>query len=224
MQLFMSNLLSLDKTKMTVDSILDGSIALPSEPFCPADVLAAVKTMAKGSGKPGIAFEVESGATEMTLVGAPLQINLMLLNLVSNAAKFTTSGKLVLSSSVVQETATSVEIKFAVTDTGPGIPENKQQGILDLRSQTGSSESQSKGFGIGLNVTSNLAKIMGGALDVRSPVRDGKGSEFGFTLKLEKVKEAVAGVAAKEIGEQPVDTTFTVQSYSCSSFRSVVQL
>jgi len=53
MQLFMSNLLSLDKTKMTVDSILDGSIALPSETFCPADVLAAVKTMTKRSAKPG---------------------------------------------------------------------------------------------------------------------------------------------------------------------------
>ena len=72
----------------------------------------------------------------------PLQINLMLLNLVSNTAKFTTSGKFVLSSSVLQVTETSATIKFAVWDKGPGIPEDKQRGILDTRSQTGSSESQ----------------------------------------------------------------------------------
>jgi len=63
----------------------------------------------------------------MTLVGAPLQINFMLLNLVSNAAKFTTSSKFVLSSSVLQVTETSATIKFAVSDTGPGIPEDKQR-------------------------------------------------------------------------------------------------
>ena len=50
---------------------------------------------------------------------------------------------------------------------------------------------------------------MGGTLDVKSPVRDCKGGEFSFTLMLEKVKEAVAGVAAKEISEQPVETMFT---------------
>ena len=49
---------------------------------------------------------------------------------------------------------------------------------------------------------------MGGASDVKSPVRDGKGGEFSFTLKFEKIKEAV-GVAAKEISKQPVKTRFT---------------
>jgi len=86
-----------------------------------------------------------------------------------------------------------------VTDTGLGIPEDKQKGIMELRGQTGDAESQSKGFGIGLNVTSSFAVLMCGALEVRSPVANDRGSEFSFTLELEKVKQVEEEDVAKEV-------------------------
>jgi len=63
---------------------------------------------------------------------------------------------------------------------------------MELRGQTGGAESQSKGFGIGLSFTSGFAVLMGGALEVRSPVANNRGSEFSFTLELTKTEEVVA--------------------------------
>ena len=76
-------------------------------------------------------------------------------------------------------------------------------------------ESQSKGSGTGLSVTSGFAALMGGALEVRSPVANGRGSEFSFTLELEKAKqveeedvakEVVKEVAAKEVVTKELHT------------------
>ena len=144
------------------------------------------------------------------------QLNLMLLNLVSNAVKFTGEGAVTLSASVVEELEKSVMIKFAVTDTGVGIPKNKREGIFAMRSQSGGAESRSKGFGIGLSIVQKLAEVMGGALDVMSPVPKGgslsggspgennEGSEFSFTLALDKAEKEVAEkeVAEKEVVEK----------------------
>jgi len=91
----------------------------------------------------------------------------MLLNLVSNAAKFTESGSVILSANLLRDDASVSEIKFAVTDTGPGVPKDKQKSIFGMRSQTGDTASQSKGFGIGLSIASKLAQLMGGELTCR---------------------------------------------------------
>ena len=98
-----------------------------------------------------------------------------------------------VSATVLEKTEETAMVKFAVTDTGLGVPEDKQKGIMELRGQTGDAESQSKGFGIGLNVTSGFAVVMGGALEVRSPVANNKDSEFSFTLELEKAVQLEGG-------------------------------
>jgi len=138
------------------------------------------------------------------------QLNLMLLNLVSNAVKFTEEGVVTLSASMVEEFEKSVKIKFAVTDTGVGIPKDKREGIFGMLSQSGGAESRSEGFGIGLSIVQKLTEVMGGALDVMSPVPKGRslsgvspeenneGSEFSFTLALDKAEE----VAEKEVEEK----------------------
>ena len=198
MHLFMKNVLSLDK-------ILDGTFALPSVPFSPAKLCAGVKAMARRSAQPGVTIEAAGGGNaELMLQGAPTQLNLMLLNLVSNAAKFTTEGTVTLSATVLGEVGEEVEIYFAVTDTGVGIPKDKQKGIFEMRSQTGGAESQSKGFGIGLNIASRLAILMGGSLEVRSPVRDNRGSEFGFTLNMKKAVEMEVAEEEEEVKVFPL--------------------
>ena len=189
-QLFMVNVLSNDK-------ILAGTMALPSVLFFPAKLCSEVMNMTRHSPKTGVNYKADFPEAEVALLGAPTQLNLMLLNLVSNATKFTTEGSIVLGATVLEESEKEVTIKFAMTDSGPGIPEDKQQGIFDLRSQTGGLESQSKGFGIGLNITSRLAVLMGGQLEVRSPLQDDRGSEFSFTLVLKKAEKVVEKDVAK---------------------------
>jgi len=189
------------------DKILAGTMALPSVIFCPVKLCAKVKNMTRHSPKSGVNYTADFEHAKKMLYGAPMQLNLMLLNLVGNACKFTTEGEIVLSAAVLEETEKNVKIKFSVTDTGPGIPKDKQRDILELRSQTGGLESQSKGFGIGLNITSRLAVLMGGHLEVRSPLQDNKGSEFSFAIvlkKAEEVEEEVEKVEKMELFTPPI--------------------
>ena len=191
------------------DKILAGTMALPSMIFFPAKLCAELKKTTGHSPKSGVSYTADFPDAAVTLYGAPMQLNLMLLNLVGNATKFTTEGTIVLGAAVLEESEKEVTIKFTVTDTGPGIPEDKQQGIFDLLSQTGELESQSKGFGIGLSITSRLAVLMGGQLEVRSPVADNKGSEFSFTLVLKKAENAAEKVVEKVVEEVKVFTAPT---------------
>ena len=195
LQLFTRNSLSSDK-------MLNGLMKLASVLFSPANMCAVVKEMTRFLLPPGVTLEVECPNTQLALLGAPTQLNQMLLNLVSNACKFTTEGSIVLSATVLEETEKQVKIKFAVTDTGSGVPKDKQTGILELRSQSGDSESQSKGFGIGLNVTSRFAVLMGGSLEVRSPVTDNRGSEFKFTLMMTKTEKVAEEEVVTEVAKE----------------------
>ena len=92
-------------------------------------------------------------------------------------------------------TNTTRRSRFAVTDTGPGIPQDKQQSIFSLRSQSGDAASQSSGFGIGLSIAKQLTYLMGGELGVASPVQAGAGSEFSFSLQLRR-----AGLLQIDVG------------------------
>ena len=176
-----------------------GPVVLASVIFSLSALCTAIKDMSRFLLKPGVVLEVECPNTQLSLLGAPTQLKQMLLNLASNACKFTTEGSIVVSATVLEETEETATVKFAVTDTGLGVPKDKQKIIFELRGQTGNAESQSKGFGIGLSVTSCFAELMGGALEVRSPVANDRGSEFSFTLELTKTEEEVAKKVAKEV-------------------------
>ena len=181
------------------DKMRNGPVVLASVIFSLSALCLTIQDMTRFLLKPGVVLEVECPNTQLSLLGAPTQLKQMLLNLASNVGKFTTEGSIVVSATVLEETEKKVKVKFAVTDTGRGVPEDKQKGIMELRDQTGDAESQSKGFGIGPNVTSGFAVLMGGALEVRSPVANDRGSEFSFTLELEKAKQVVEEKVAKEV-------------------------
>jgi len=89
-----------------------------------------------------------------------------------------------------------------VTDTGPGISQDKQQSIFSLRSQSGDAASRSLGFGIGLSIAKQLTHLMKGELTVASPVQAGAGSEFSFDLLLKKA--AVLEINLGEGGQTAV--------------------
>ena len=122
------------------------------------------------------------------LVGDPRKLSQVLINLVSNAIKFTDAlGVVDISVEKVMEGQKMVTLRFAVKDSGIGISLEAQKNIFNAFSQANSSISRKfGGTGLGLAISSELVKLMGGELTVES-VPD-EGSEFSFTLPLEKVR------------------------------------
>ncbi len=109
----------------------------------------------------------------------------MLINLVGNAIKFTQQGEVVLLIERSDKPAENgrVRLKFSVSDTGIGIPEEKQRLIFEAFSQADASTTRRYGgTGLGLTICSRLVKLMGGEIGVQS--EPGRGSTFHFTAEL----------------------------------------
>jgi PAS domain S-box-containing protein len=122
------------------------------------------------------------------LVGDPVRLHQIILNLVSNAVKFTSKGKITISVRLLSEDEEKVTIEFAVIDTGIGIPEEKINKIFDNFQQATSGTSRLYGgTGLGLAIVKQLVEPQGGSIHVESEV--GKGSTFSFTLSFLKTNE-----------------------------------
>ncbi|GAB3830993.1 hypothetical protein GCM10028895_47780 [Pontibacter rugosus] len=131
-------------------------------------------------------------AVPKVIVGDPTRINQVLINLVSNAIKFTETGSIRMHGSVlaVDEAEEAVELLFTVTDTGIGIPAEKQAVIFESFTQSDQTTSRKYGgFGLGLAISKKLVRLMHGEMGVSSPPeRQGEGSSFWFSVKLNFVK------------------------------------
>jgi signal transduction histidine kinase/CheY-like chemotaxis protein len=133
------------------------------------------------------------------LIGDPGRLRQVVLNLVGNAVKFTERGEVVIDVSVGEEPASdgAVWLKFAVRDSGIGISADKQQAIFRAFEQADSSTTRKYGgTGLGLTISAQLAKLMGGSIAVES--EPGKGSIFTFTAQLRLGRQD-----ALESGVQP---------------------
>ena len=117
--------------------------------------------------------------------GDPTRLRQVLVNLVSNAVKFTTDGEVVLAASLVSETPTVATVRFEITDTGIGIAPEDQARMFDPFSQADSSTTRRfGGTGLGLAIVKQLIELMGGHLGLDSEVN--VGSRFWFELPMEK--------------------------------------
>lgn len=127
------------------------------------------------------------------VVGDPHRIRQILINLLGNAIKFTDNGEITLRAWVQNQTEETCRISISVTDTGVGIPADKQQAIFDPFSQAdGSATRRHCGTGLGLTIASRLVELMGGRLEVESKI--GLGSRFHFTIDLLKSSSAAANL------------------------------
>ncbi|MDR6844375.1 CheR family methyltransferase [Flavobacterium granuli] len=119
------------------------------------------------------------------IVGDSIRLRQIILNLISNAIKFTSKGKIILRVQMLKEDLEKTTIEFTLTDTGIGIPKNKLATIFDNFEQASTEISRLYGgTGLGLAIVKQLVEHQGGTLIVKS--EEGKGSTFGFIMDFGK--------------------------------------
>ncbi len=123
-----------------------------------------------------------------TVLGDEVRLRQIIVNLVGNAIKFTAEGEVVLRVSCLRSTDDSTWLEFSVTDTGIGIPKDKQQVIFDTFEQADMSTTRKfGGTGLGLAISSKLVQMMDGHIHVES--EHGKGSTFRFSVRFGLVQD-----------------------------------
>jgi len=123
------------------------------------------------------------------LVGDPGRLQQILVNLIGNALKFTQQGQVCVQVATETQDETCVELHFSVSDTGIGLPPDKQAVIFEaFRQADGSITRQFGGTGLGLTISKQLVELMGGRIWAES--RPGEGSTFHFTLRLRRSADA----------------------------------
>lgn len=134
------------------------------------------------------------------LMGDPTRLRQVLINLVGNAIKFTKQGEVSVRAQRLESEDGSILIRFSVSDTGMGIPEEKQQQVFDAFSQADSSTTREfGGTGLGLSISARLIRLMQGEIQLESA--PGKGSTFAFTVPF---SIATADAPALPVTAQPV--------------------
>lgn len=174
-----------------VNDILDfskieaGKMQVESVPFSVHDlVLESARVLAVGAHKKGLELVVDVRPdVPARLVGDPTRLRQVVINLIGNAIKFTERGEVLLEVTVDHYDGSAVHVRFAVRDSGIGIPKDKQQAIFDAFSQADASTTRKfGGTGLGLAISSRLVQLMGGQIGLHS--EPGQGSTFHFCIRL----------------------------------------
>ncbi len=161
-----------------------GRIALESTTFDLAELLQQISTVIslRASGK-GLSFQSSFPEDLPRFVGGdPLRLRQVLINLLSNALKFTEQGEISLVVERVPDPGDTISLRFVVTDTGIGIPEERQADIFDGFSQGDTSSTRVHGgTGLGLSISRHLVRLMGGDIHLHS--EPNRGSSFEFLVR-----------------------------------------
>ncbi len=135
------------------------------------------------------------------LIGDPTRLRQVLLNLLGNAIKFTESGEVALRVTPDADSSVPGALRFTISDTGIGIPDEKLGAVFERFTQADSSTTRRYGgSGLGLTISKRLVELMGGRIWVESGV--GKGSVFSFAVPLE-IWAGATRRAAVPVGTDP---------------------
>ena len=140
-------------------------------------------TAVKAGAKPvELVFRVQRGVPTR-LVGDPLRIGQVLINLTSNAVKFTEHGEVVVAVDMVERTGDAVTLRFSVSDTGIGMNKEQLAQLFQSFNQADNSTTRRYGgTGLGLSISKQLVELMKGSIEVASA--PGAGSRFAFSVQL----------------------------------------
>ncbi|MFQ5742431.1 MAG: histidine kinase N-terminal 7TM domain-containing protein [Acidobacteriota bacterium] len=180
------SLLSLLNDILDSSKIEAGKLELEPIDFNLQDCLEdSVRVLAVRAQRKGIELKcrIAPGVPE-DVIGDPGRLRQVVINLVGNAIKFTHEGEVRVEVEVERQTDREVSLAFAVSDTGIGIPVEKQDSIFDAFAQADSSTTRTYGgTGLGLAIAAQIVELMGGRIWVESEV--GKGSAFHFTARFD---------------------------------------
>jgi PAS domain S-box-containing protein len=210
----------LDSTKellSIIDEILDisrieaGEVRLHPEPFCPRDTAEKVVLLfADRAGRKGVDLSVEiRDNVPKQLLGDAGRVRQILINLVGNALKFTHDGHIQIRMQAEKD-GEDWNLLADVKDTGIGMSPELQDRIFEKFAQGDSSfKREYGGAGLGLSITRQLVRLMGGDITVQSQVN--KGTTFSFNLKLQAVKEEPPPVVEPVVSGDPSSRTVSAE-------------
>ena len=195
------HLLAVINDILDLSKIEAGKLQLSAIDFSLEALLAhAISLVAEPARAKGIELVMDSDGVPSVLNGDMTRISQSLVNLLGNAVKFTEFGSVFLQTTVLDEDETSVFVRFAVRDTGIGVPPDRIVSLFTAFEQADSSTArQFGGTGLGLSITRQLARTMGG--DAGAESEPGVGSTFWFTCRLGRVAAAAAATPVPETGE-----------------------
>jgi len=181
-----------------INDILDfskieaGKLSIEKMPFELEDIM--VKTInisAINAHSKGLELITNiSNSIPHNLVGDPLRLQQILINLVNNAIKFTDKGTVCIEVATTEETKNEILLQFTITDTGIGMNERQQEKLFQSFSQADDSITRKYGgTGLGLAISKQLTQLMGGEIKIKS--KQGAGSTFSFTVLLGKSKQHI---------------------------------
>jgi PAS domain S-box-containing protein len=152
-------------------------------------------TFALQAVEKGLSLNVELGQTPRFIRGDPVKLRQVLVNLVSNALKFTTQGEVALRAALL-DTAAGLCLRFVVTDTGPGIGAAELDRLFIPFVQTGTGQRTPEGTGLGLAISRNFVHLMGGEIHIDSV--PGQGTAVRFDIPLQTIGAPAMAVSAAQ--------------------------
>ena len=182
-----------EKLVELINQILDLSkieankFSLTLEPFDIYDLLESLTSVYSATAqKKGLDYYCKiDDKIPARLIGDPLRLRQVLVNLIGNAIKFTAKGQVKVTTELANETWDKVTLLFKIIDTGIGIPKDRQKSIFDVFVQAEDSITRRYGgTGLGVSISKQLVQLMGGEIGLESEVD--QGSTFWFTAVFEK--------------------------------------
>ncbi len=186
-------LLAILNDLLDLSRIEAGKITLESIPFDMGEVLSgAYAAFTALANKKGLSLHLDIEAAGGRYIGDPTRIRQIVYNLLSNALKFTDSGRVDFSARALAD-----ELEIVVTDTGVGIAADKLSEIFsEFRQADASISRRFGGTGLGLSIARNLASLMDGSITVES--KAGEGSRFTVRLRVARTGEAAREMSAND--------------------------
>ncbi len=188
------SLLSLINDILDFSRIEASRLDIEHIPFYLGDILNRLSTvMSTNLGSKDIDLSIVPPLGADALMGDPLRLEQVLLNLTGNAIKFTERGHICVAIDITEQDVRSITLRFTVKDTGMGIPVERQSELFEPFTQSDVSTTRRfGGTGLGLAICHRLVTLMGGELSVCSAPE--KGSAFGFTLNFDRLADTEGSI------------------------------